>query len=141
MSENEPADVRKYLEELADADPTVATIVNSVLAEFDSSPAVVLRALRRNYDEEQNMTGDGRVLTASLAAYHEDPEFALEVMTVELRGQVLRTRWLWYPFFSDMRKLPGFKTLADEVGFVAYWRRYIWADYCRPLSHDDFECF
>ena len=141
MSENEPADVRKYLEELADADPTVATIVSSVLAGFDSSPSVVLRALRRNYDEEQNMTGDGRVLTASLAAYHEDPEFALEVMTVELRGQVLRTRRLWYPFFSDMRKLPGFKTLADEVGFVAYWRRYIWADYCRPLSHDDFECF
>ncbi len=141
MSENEPADVRKYLEELADADPTVATIVNSVLAEFDSSPAVVLRALRRNYDEEQNMTGDGRVLTASLTAYYGDPEFALEVMAVELRGQVLRTRRLWYPFFSDMRKLPGFKTLADEVGFVAYWRRYVWADYCRPLRHEDFECF
>ncbi len=140
MSENEPGAVREFLEKLADANPSIATIARSVLAEFDSPPADILRVLHRVYDDETEMTGEGRVVTASLAAYYRDPELALESMTEELRGNLLRTGRLWYPFFSDMRKLPGFKVLADEIGFVAYWRTYGWADTCRPLSDDDFEC-
>ena len=140
MSENEPGAVREFLEKLADANPSIATIARSVLAEFDSPPADILHMLHRVYDDETEMTGEGRVVTASMAAYYGDPELALESMTEELRGNLLRTGRLWYPFFSDMRKLPGFKVLADEIGFVAYWRTYGWADTCRPLSDDDFEC-
>jgi TolB-like protein/cytochrome c-type biogenesis protein CcmH/NrfG len=141
MSQSEPARIRESLEKLADVNPAVATIANSVLAEFDSPPSDVLRVLRRTYDDAFETSPEGRVVTASLAAYFGDPELALEIMTEELRGNLLRTGRLWYPFFSDMRKLPGFKALVDEIGFVAYWRAYGWADSCRPLSNDDFECY
>ncbi len=80
------------------------------------------------------------MVTASLAAHFGDPEFALEIMSKELRANLVRVGRIWYPFFSDMRKLPGFKMLADEIGFVAYWRKYGWADSCRPLGDTDFEC-
>ena len=78
---------------------------------------------------------------AGLAAYYGDPEFALVVMTEELERSLVRLRRLWYPFFSDMRRLPGFKTLVDELELVTFWRAYSWPDFCRPLRNDDFECF
>ncbi len=86
------------------------------------------------------MTGEGRLVTASLAAHFGDPELALEIMSKELRVNLIRVNRLWYPFFSEMRSLPGFKTLAADIGFVAYWRKYGWADTCRPLGDEDFEC-
>ncbi len=67
--------------------------------------------------------------------------FALDVIIEELTQSPFRVRRLWYPFFSDMRKLQGFNTLVDELALVEFWRTYSWPDYCRPLSDDDFECF
>jgi len=86
------------------------------------------------------LTGEGRMVLASMAAHYGDAEFALEIMTDEFSVNMIRTNRLWYPYFSDMRKLPGFKTLAENIGFGAYWRKYGWADTCRPLGADDFEC-
>ena len=80
-------------------------------------------------------------MIAHLAAFFGDAQFALDVVGNELRGNLLRTGKIWYPFLSDMRQLPGFKILADEIGIVAYWRAYGWADFCRPLENDNFECF
>ena len=92
------------------------------------------------YENGTNMTGEGRMVIASMAAHYGDAEFALEVMSDELSVNMVRTNRLWYPFFSRMRSLPGFKTLAEHVGFVEYWRKYGWADSCRPISLTDFEC-
>ena len=78
---------------------------------------------------------------AGLAAYYGDPEFALEVMKEELSLSTFRVRRLWYPFFSDMRRLQGFNDLITEFGLEAFYRTYGWPDYCRPLGDDDFECF
>jgi TolB-like protein len=47
---------------------------------------------------------------------------------------------IWGPVMSDMRKLPGFKDLAREMGLVDYWRTYGWGDLCKPVGKDDFEC-
>ena len=59
----------------------------------------------------------------------------------ELSLSTFRVRRLWYPFFSDMRKLDGFADLITELGLEAFYRTYDWPDYCRPLGDDDFECF
>ncbi len=96
--------------------------------------------MRQIYENNAEITGEGRMVIASMAAHYGDAEFALEVMSDELSVNMLRIGRLWYPFFSEMRSLPGFKTLDENVGFVAYWRKYEWADTCRPLSDDDFEC-
>lgn len=45
------------------------------------------------------------------------------------------------PFFSEVRRLPGFKTWVEEQGLLTYWRTSgNWADFCRPVG-EDFECF
>jgi hypothetical protein len=41
---------------------------------------------------------------------------------------------------SEVRRLPEFKDLVTELNLVEYWRTYGWADACRPLGDDDFEC-
>ncbi len=140
FSKGEHERIRKTLQNYSKADPRVSDIVSAVMEKFDSPTPEVLAALRRLYNEETEMTGEGRLVTASLAAHFGDPELALEIMSKELRVNLIRVNRLWYPFFSDMRKLPGFKTLAENIGFVAYWRKYGWADTCRPLGDDDLEC-
>ena len=141
LSERNPADIRKFLEQFAAARPAVGPMIRSVLAEFESPPTVILAVLHRYFEEATDMPGQGRVIMAGLAAHYGDPEFALVVMTDELNRGLTRLRRLWYPFFSDMRRLPGFKTLVDELGLVTFWRTYSWPDFCRPLGDDDFECF
>jgi tetratricopeptide (TPR) repeat protein len=132
--------IREALGNYAIADPRVATVVKAILDEFDSAPNVVLGVMRRIYEDDAGLTGEGRMVIASMAAHYGDADFALEIMTEEFSVNMLRTNRLWYPFFGEMRSLPGFKTLAANIGFVAYWRKYGWADTCRPLGDDDFEC-
>jgi TolB-like protein len=74
-----------------------------------------------------------------------DPEGALEHYRrrTELFRSVRRNAVLfdiWNPVMHDMRQLPGFKDLAREFGLVDYWRTYGWADLCKPVGVDDFEC-
>ena len=140
FSKGEHERIRKTLQNYSKADPRVSNIVNVVIEKFDSPTSELLAALRRLNNEETEMSGEGRLVTASLAAHFGDPELALEIMSEELRVNLVRVSRIWYPFFSEMRKLPGFKTLAEDIGFVAYWRKYGWADTCRPVGDDDFEC-
>ena len=47
---------------------------------------------------------------------------------------------LWLPQFSDYRKTPQFKKLAEDLGLVTYWRETEFPPRCRVLSDTDFEC-
>jgi hypothetical protein len=48
---------------------------------------------------------------------------------------------MWHGFYSDMRRLAGFKELARNAGLVDYWRTTgQWGDFCTPAIDDDFEC-
>lgn len=136
----EPEGIRTALRNYAVADPRVATLVKAILDEFDSAPAVVLDVMRRMYENDVDIRGEGRLIIASMAAHYGDADFALEVMSDELSVNMIRMNRLWYPFFSEMRSLPGFKALAERTGLVDYWRVYGWADTCRPLGEQDFQC-
>ncbi|MFQ5982646.1 MAG: hypothetical protein ACE5KS_04645, partial [Woeseiaceae bacterium] len=127
--------------QFANARPAAGPMVRLVLAEFESSPAVILAVLHRYFEEATDMPGQGRVIMAGLAAYYGDSDFALEVVTEELNRSRVRLRRLWYPFFSDMRRLQGFKGLLIELGLEDFYRKYNWPDFCQPLKGDDFECF
>ena len=141
LSERKPTDIRKYLGQYADVKPTAGPMIQLALEEFKSSPTEIVRDLRRYFEETSDMPSQGRVIMAGLATYYGDPEFALEVMKEELSLSTFRVRRLWYPFFSDMRRLQGFNDLITEFGLEAFYRTYGWPDYCRPLGDDDFECF
>jgi TolB-like protein/Flp pilus assembly protein TadD len=141
LSERKPADIRKFLGQFADVKPEAGPMIQLVLEEFESPPAEIVRVLRRYFDEENEMPGQGRVIMAGLATYYGDPEFALVVMKDELARNLFRFRRIWYPFFSDMRKLDGFADFVTALGLEEFYRTYDWPDYCRPLGDDDFECF
>jgi TolB-like protein len=132
--------IRAALKAYSEWDEAVSTVVNEILGEFDSGPDALLELMRQIYLTDDELTGNGRMIIASLAAHYGHADFALEIFSEELSENMLRTRRLWYPFFSDMRSLPGFKALANDIGFVDYWRKFGWADTCRPLDDDDFEC-
>jgi TolB-like protein/tetratricopeptide (TPR) repeat protein len=46
----------------------------------------------------------------------------------------------WHPLVAKMRQLPEFKSLVTDLGLVAYWRKYGWADHCKPSGDQDFSC-
>jgi TolB-like protein len=142
LSERKPADIKKYLAEFAEARPTAAPMADLILDNFESSPAEIVEVMRGYFERAgEDMPGQGRVIMAGLATYFGDPEFALLVYKEELSQSLFRFRRAWYPFFSDMRKLDGFKDLITELGLEEFYRTYDWPDYCRPLGDDDFECF
>ena len=110
-----------------------------VLAEFDS-PERVLSVLDSVYRDESLQWPRKSHDIAMLAVYFGDPEFALKVKGEEVRLNTARLQAIWYPVMSEVRQLPEFKDLVKELNLVEYWLAYGWADACRPLGDDDFEC-
>ena len=114
-------------------------LYSRVQAEFDS-PERVLSILRDVYQDESLQWPRKLHDIAMLAVYFGDPEFALKVKGEELRVSTTRMSALWYPVMSEVRQSQGFKDLVTELNLVEYWRTYGWADACRPLGEEDFEC-
>ncbi len=110
-----------------------------VLADFDT-PERILSVLRDVYRDESLQWPRKLHDIAMVAAYFGDPQFALKVKGQEVRTSTTRLTALWYPVMSEVRQLPEFKKLVTEINLVEYWRAYGWADACRPLGDDDFEC-
>jgi TolB-like protein len=103
-------------------------------------PTDALALLRRVAQTQPENLSSSRL--ALWAAYFGDPELALQA----LRGEKLDERRtitalaIWRPVMRDMRKLPGFKDLVREMGYVEYWREFGWGDHCKPVGDTDFEC-
>lgn len=104
-------------------------------------PQAGLTELHRLADDPNFSTNT--VLLASLAmwaAYFGDPEFSLQLVR-NLPADATFTWVVWRRILQDMRRLPGFKDLVQELGLVDYWRSSgKWGDFCRPIGRDDFEC-
>jgi hypothetical protein len=84
----------------------------------------------------RTLDSDSLAYPASIwAAWYGDTELALEAMR---RSDT--TFAYWYPVMKDVRRHPGFKELVRDMNLVDYWRAYGWADFCRPVGEDDFEC-
>jgi len=48
---------------------------------------------------------------------------------------------LWHPIFDDVRTMPEFVELIEEMGMVDAWRESgEWSDWCRPVGEDGVEC-
>jgi hypothetical protein len=76
----------------------------------------------------------------ALAARFGDPELALRSFEETYASSPEQIYALWRPVYRDMRKLPRFKQFVRDIGLVDYWREYGWADFCRPMGENDFEC-
>lgn len=111
-----------------------------MLVEFDS-PESVLSNLHDLYLDKSLQWPRKLDDIALAAAYFGDTQFALKVKSEEVRKSSVRLHKVWYPVMSEVRRLPEFKDLVAELNLLEYWRAYGWADYCRPLGDEDFECF
>jgi TolB-like protein/DNA-binding winged helix-turn-helix (wHTH) protein len=139
FNEADPENLKAAILKMPEEYAAFTGLYGPVLAAFDS-PGRVVSILRDVYrDKELQWTRKLHDI-AMVAAYFGDTQFALKVKSEDIRGNVLRIAALWYPVMSEVRHLAEFKTLAAELNLVEYWRAYGWADYCRPLGDDDFEC-
>jgi hypothetical protein len=102
--------------------------------------AKAMSELRRLYYEPDPNQG---ALLAS-AAMLGQAQFAVEEfinLNRKQSGVGSSPSLLWAAVFSDMRRLPRFKDLVRDEGFLDYWNQYGWPDHCRPIAEHDFECF
>jgi len=140
FNEADPEKLKSAIRAMPESYVAFAGLYGQVLADFDS-PERVLSLLRDVYLDDDLQWIRKYHDIAMVAAYFGDPQFALEVKAEDVRSNVLRIAALWYPVMSDVRRLPEFKEFVTEVNLVEYWRSYGWADACRPIDDEDFECF
>ena len=119
--------------------------VNSAALKFLDEPQAAVRELRRLIDEPAIQADLYSMAALSQwAAYFGDDALALEALLRTSRGGTNVEAWgfsLWRPVNRSVRRLPGFKALLREQGFVDYWRKSgTWNEFCQPAGAEDFEC-
>ena len=139
LNERDPETLKAAIQALPKSSVAAVALYATVLAEFDS-PERILSILRDVYLDENLQWPRKLHDIAMVAAYFDDPQFALKVKGQEVRASGARLATLWYPVMSEVRQLPGFKKLVTDLNLVEYWRAYGWADACRPLGDNDFTC-
>jgi tetratricopeptide (TPR) repeat protein len=140
FNEQDPAALKAAIRTMPGTSLSYINLFGPVLLNFDS-PERVLSILQDVYQNKSLQWPRKLDDIALAAAYFGDPQFALRVKSEEVRKSSVRLHKIWYPVMSEVRRLPEFKDLVTELNLVEYWREYGWADYCRPLGDEDFECF
>jgi hypothetical protein len=132
--------IRDSLESLAkQPDRVLAEFAGGLLAVMDNRDKS--RAyLRAAYDDPAFQHFAKWEILPFLAAWLSDDELVLRVWRDELPVNSMRVIYIWGEAFTGARARPEFKQLMRDIGFVDYWRTYRWADKCRPLAGDEFEC-
>lgn len=139
FNEQDPAALKAAIKGLPETNLSNIHLYGPMLAAFDS-PERVLSLLQAVY-RDKSLKWPRKLHDVAMAAvYFGDPEFALQVKAEDIRVNPSRIVAIWYPVMSELRQLPEFKDLVTELNLVEYWRAYGWADACRPLGDDDFEC-
>jgi TolB-like protein/DNA-binding winged helix-turn-helix (wHTH) protein len=124
-------------DELAPHRRRMATTMASLL----DVPEAARIELHRFYDDPDFSTSLDRAGIGAWAAYFDDPELALKIIQELHRAGEFVISAIWEPHGKELRRLPGFKDLVQELGLAHYWRSTgQWGDFCRPIGEDDFEC-
>ena len=139
LNEGDSEDIKATIAAMPPTAISTTALYSPVLSVFDS-PEMVLSTLRATYADNGSRWPSKLHDIALIAAYFGDPELALQTIGEEMRYTTVRLHAVWYPMMSEVRKLPGFKELVTDLNLVEYWRASGWADLCRPLGDDDFEC-
>jgi TolB-like protein len=133
-------EVRDALETIArQPDRTLSEFAKAVLAVFGDKEKA-RRELRTWYEGPGFENALKYELIPFLAAWYGDTELVLRVWRDDLPVNVVRMTQVWGPAYGPARSSPSFKTLMQDMGLVDYWRRYGWANKCRPVGASDFEC-
>jgi TolB-like protein len=114
--------------------------IAQVRAVYDK-PDAALAVIRAAFDDPANQDPTRLQFVAAYAGHYGDVDLALAALrraSVDMRG--LSVSVLWWPDLAGARRLPHFKDLVRDLGFVDYWRKTgKWSDFARPKGDDDFE--
>jgi len=108
--------------------------------EYLHSPPKGLLALRRIFDEDENLKTENFGEIAIWAAYFGDPEFAMDAMERSCRMNASSAGSIWPAVFHEVRQTSRFKELVREMGLVDFWNEFGWPDLCKPTGDGDFKC-
>lgn len=140
INERNHPGVKSTIESISRTDHPSTGLLRDLLPLLES-PAEAVALLRQTLDDDADVWPSKYSDIAILAAHFDDAQLALEAIANEARLVTIRYGLLWHPVMSEARKLRAFNDLMTEVNLVEYWRVHGWADHCRPLSDNDFECF
>jgi TolB-like protein/DNA-binding winged helix-turn-helix (wHTH) protein/Tfp pilus assembly protein PilF len=134
LTRGDRAEIQRRLDAMSDSQPGFQ--INRRLARFMDAPAGAAAEIRRIASAASQAE---KGVLAHWAAYYNEPELSLELLA-EVAPDMGHPGALWQPLFREVRKLPAFKELVRDLGFVDYWRTYGWSDFCHPSSGGDFAC-
>jgi adenylate cyclase len=117
-----------------------STPVFDAAKEYLDSPKEGLAKLHQLYSDENNLSEIDITNISILAAYFDDPVFAMDSMEKGIKINTKGLFKIWYPVMKDVRQLPRFKEFVNEIGLVDYWKEFGWPDLCRPVGDGDFVC-
>jgi TolB-like protein/Tfp pilus assembly protein PilF len=133
----DPKDIQAVISQMLEDPNQPAQFLNELSAaagDRQASRAVLRKALAATGD--QDMTR--RILLYMMADALGDRELALDALD-DLTP--VDSTALWLAPHSGLRSDPRFKAHVRAAGLEQYWRSSgHWADSCRPLGDDDFEC-
>ncbi len=133
LASGDRGEIDRRLAALTDSVPAAA--INRRMAKFLDAPsggADELRAVASTAADTE------KVMVAAWAAYFDDPQTALEILS-EVIPRRPHPAPIWMPLFADTRRLPGFTTLVGDLGMTDYWRVHGYGDFCKP-ARDRIEC-
>lgn len=139
MGARDEAKLRYWLAEMGRHDPARRQRYQELAADL-ASPATALASLQ---DRLRDPAAAEELMSrlAPWLAYFGDHAGALEALRGERLVSGLRgSTTLWLSLYRDVRNLPGFRQLVQEIGLVDQWLRTGWGDYCRPIGEKSFRC-
>ena len=119
---------------------SMADSLNAEMLERLDAPEEALAELRRAFAANGPDNPNHYVDIGLWAGYYGDPALAFQAMRLAADAGSGRMAFVWMPQLEPMRRLPAFKAYMRENGMVAYWQKYGWPPFCRPLDPHDFEC-
>ena len=144
LESGDKAEIRKRLKQLSEA-PSGDEFANAIpdrMGQLLDDPASARTELHKLAADPRSRSPQADTWINVWAAYYGDPELALE--SFREKSKTLQNgpgTLLFSPLFRDVRKLPAFKDQLRDMGLVDYWRKSgHWADICRPVGDNDFEC-
>lgn len=106
-------------------------------ADREAARAIV----RKAFEDPANQDPTRLNIIARYASVFGDRDLTLAALRrgmVDLRGTTFN---VWIQYEPGLRTDPRFKDIVRDVGLVDYWRSSgNWADFCKPVGTDDFEC-
>lgn len=134
LTSGDREEIEKRFAQLPDESGGPGTLNASMMALIDDHEAAVAELEERIIAPKHQAILDQSVI-AIWAAYFNDSELAMTALKGTRRNINFLLYNVWSVLFSEVRQLPEFAELMNEIGLANYWRTTgNWADACKAAA-------